>query len=116
MANGGNDPLFDCYARLYAREYGLLMTAGSDNHLSTPGCPVFGIGTEERLDSIHDLVRMILERRQPTLLVPQNRFVMPEDCVLPLECELLDTTESARRYHQSWLQDGPYAPWLKGEA
>lgn len=116
VANGGNAPLFDAYAYRYAQEYGLLMTAGSDNHFSCDKTPVFGIATEERLGSIHDLVRMIMERRQPQLLVPEDRLVMPEEHTLPLECEMLDTEGQAYRYHQPWLEDGPFAPWLKGEA
>lgn len=116
VANAGNDPVNDYYARLYAREYGLTMTAGSDNHRSHEGSTIFGVGFQDRLTSEQDFAARIRQHCQPTLLVPTERWQKPVDPVLPLECELLDTQGGAYRYRQPWLQDGPFAPWLKGEA
>lgn len=112
VANAGNDPISDYYALQYAREYGMFMTTGSDNHLSHEGSTLYGVETEDRLESIHDFVAMVRERRQPGLLAPESRFALPEDPVLPLECYVHNTADQPLRYHQDWLQDGPFAPWL----
>ena len=77
VANAGNDQLDDARAYLYARQKGLLMTAGSDNHKSPPKA-VFGIELDERLESIDDYVRIILQRGKIGLHVPEDRFVMPD--------------------------------------
>lgn len=77
VANVGNDPLDDARAYLYAVQKGLLMTAGSDNHHSPPEA-VFGIELENRLESIDDYVRIILQHGKIGLHVPKERFVMPE--------------------------------------
>ena len=72
-ANAGNDPLDDARAIRYGREYGMVMTAGSDNHLSP--CPlVFGVELEKRLTSISDYVRIIMGRGNIRLHVPASRF------------------------------------------
>ena len=83
-ANAGNDAHNDAFALAYARKYGLQMTAGSDNHHSLrhdmdPQKHIFGIALEERLTSIHDYVRLILEKRPIGLRVPAGRF-SAENC------------------------------------
>ena len=74
-ANAGNDQLDDARAWLYGREFGMIMTAGSDNHCGA-GWPPYGVVTEKRLTSIMDYVKMILEREQMGLYVPEGRFAM----------------------------------------
>ena len=73
VANAGNDPMDDARAYRYGQEYGMVMTAGSDNHLSP--CPqVFGVELEKRLTSISDYVKIILEKGNIGLHVPASRF------------------------------------------
>ena len=75
--NAGNEPLDDARAMRLGRERGLLMTAGSDNHHS-PNPKIFGVELEEKLTSIQDYVRIILQREKIGLHVPPERWVMPE--------------------------------------
>ncbi|MBO4278240.1 MAG: PHP domain-containing protein [Spirochaetales bacterium] len=77
VANVGNEPLDDARAYLYARQKGLLMTAGTDNHKSPPKA-VFGIELDEKLGSIDDYVKIILQRGKIGLYVPEGRFDMPD--------------------------------------
>lgn len=76
-ANAGNEPLDDARAWAWAREKGLLMTAGSDNHHS-PARQLFGVELEEKLGSIADYVRLLRGRGRIGLHVPEGRFIMPE--------------------------------------
>lgn len=77
VANKGNAPLDDARCMLYAREKGLLMTAGSDNHRS-PADMTYGVELEERLGSIRDYVKLILNRGRIGLYVPAGRFDLTE--------------------------------------
>ena len=77
-ANAGNWPLDDARAYVYAKQKGLLMTAGSDNHHS-PAKQVFGVELEEKLTDISDYVRLILSHWPIGLHVPPERFVMPDE-------------------------------------
>ena len=74
-ANAGNEPLDDARALKYGKEYGLVMTAGSDNHHS-PSETLYGVELEERLTSIHDYVRIILNHETIRLHVPESRFLL----------------------------------------
>lgn len=76
-ANAGNEQLDDARAWAYAKEKGLLMTAGSDNHHS-PTEKLFGVELEERLRDISDYVKLIREKGRIGLHVPPERFLMPE--------------------------------------
>ena len=76
-ANAGNDQLDDARCLLYAKEKHLLMTAGSDNHLS-PTDRIFGVELDEKLGSIQDYVRIIREKGKIGLHVPPERWVMPD--------------------------------------
>jgi len=78
VANRGNEPADDARAWLYGREFGLVMTAGSDNHRS-PAQLAFGVELENRLTSIEDYVKMIRDHQPIGLHVPRERFEMPED-------------------------------------
>ena len=73
VANAGNQPLDDARAWLYGREYGLLMTAGSDNHCGTDW-PLYGVALEKRLTNINDYVKMIMEKTQFKLHIPEGRL------------------------------------------
>lgn len=76
VANAGNMPLDDARALLYAREFGLVTTAGSDNHCGA-NWPLYGVELEKRLTSIGDYVKIILERKHVGLHIPEGRLVMP---------------------------------------
>ncbi len=73
VANAGNEPLDDARAWRYGQEKGLVMTAGSDNHRS-PATTLFGVRLEKRLTSIDDYVKIILEKEEIGLYVPEERF------------------------------------------
>ncbi len=73
VANAGNEQLDDARARRYGLEKDLVMTAGSDNHRS-PASPLFGVMLEKRLTSIVDYVKIILDRNEIGLYVPEGRF------------------------------------------
>ena len=73
VANAGNERLDDARARRYGLEKGLVMTAGSDNHRS-PASSLFGVMLEKRLTSIDDYVKIILDRNEIGLYVPEGRF------------------------------------------
>ena len=75
IANAGNDPLDDARAIRLGRKYGLVMTAGSDNHCS-PSSRIFGIELEKRLTSIEDYVHIILNKEPIGLYVPEERFTI----------------------------------------
>ncbi len=90
-ANAGNAQEEDARALRYGTENRLVMTAGSDNHLS-PFFPLFGVQLEKRLTSIQDYVTMILNRETIQLYVPDHRFDLPE--VFPLD-----------ERHTAWMLD-----------
>ena len=84
VANAGQPPYNDYIALRYAKEYDLLMIAGSDNHLTNgeKWLPekLMGIETEKRLENIGELVSLIRNRDSFGLHVPQGRFAFePED-------------------------------------
>ena len=104
VANAGNEPLDDARAWRYAREKGLVMTAGSDNHKS-PAPQLFGVLLEKRLTSIDDYVRMILNREHIGLYVPEGRF------------DLAETPEIDERHRtylldSSWQDIPAYKEWI----
>ena len=74
-ANAGNEPLDDARARHYGLEYGLVMTAGSDNHCGK-GWPLYGVRLEKRLTSIEDYVKIIMENDVIELKIPEGRFIL----------------------------------------
>ena len=73
VANAGNEALDDARAWRYGKEKGLVMTAGSDNHRS-PADVLYGVRLEKRLTSISDYVRIIMDRNDIGLYVPEGRF------------------------------------------
>ena len=107
-ANAGNDPVDDARAIRYGREFGLVMTAGSDNHWSRPDLPIYGVELEKRLTSIDDYVKMIIQKAPIGLHVPDERFLIPADAV-------------ADERHRAWMideneRDVPaYKEWMEQE-
>ena len=105
-ANGGNEPLQDAAAYRYGQEFGLPMIAGSDNHLSEAGKweagKIFGIRLDEKLTSIHDLVRIIREKRPIGLVMPEGRFHVPAGAPEP-EAFWLDEDEQLVAAKRTWL-------------
>ena len=103
VGNAGNTQLQDARCWLYAKEKGLLMTAGSDNHRSPAPMP-FGVELETRLTCIEDYARMIRERAPIGLHVPEGRFVMPEG-----EREEAEVLRLNEREETEPLEKGPWS-------
>ena len=108
VANAGQNPVNDYPALRYATELNLVTIAGSDNHHSctekTPPEKLFGIELDEKLGSIHDLVRLIRNRGKIGLHVPANRFeIQPED-QLERDVFWLDENENAIPSTRDWLR------------
>ena len=106
VANAGNQPVNDVYAWRFAREYGLVMTAGSDNHNSAKvnsAEELYGVALEQPLRDIHDYVSLILNRGPIHLHVPESRFVwdpaMPE-----LKSWWLNEDESITPTGRTWKE------------
>ena len=103
VANAGNDPVNDVYARNYARQLGLYETAGSDNHLSHEGSTTYGVALSRRLTSPADWVDIILRREPIRLLVPEKRF-RPAPDMRHLESFWLDDREQPVPTGLDWMQ------------
>lgn len=108
-ANAGQHPYNDYPARKYGRENNLPMIAGSDNHHS--GHPkwtaetVMGIQLDRRLESIHDLVRIIRNHEPIGLYVPESRFAVTPEDRLEREVFWLDEHENAVADSRDWLHE-----------
>ena len=76
VANTGNTPDCDAYARRYAEEYGFLTTAGSDNHNSPKADParLMGVETDVRLTGPMDYARLIRSRGAIRPVIPAGWF------------------------------------------
>ncbi|MBR1822349.1 MAG: histidinol-phosphatase [Clostridia bacterium] len=76
VANTGNTPDADACARRYAESYGLLTTAGSDNHNSAKADParLMGVEVDERLTCPRDYARLIRARGAIRPIIPAGRF------------------------------------------
>ena len=106
VANAGNDPLDDARAWKYGREKGLVMTAGSDNHLSPIPVP-YGVELEKRLTSIADYVKIVRNKQYIGLHVPPERFGLSERTV-PDErhvAYILDSGERDILSENQWMRD-----------
>ncbi len=77
-ANCGNEALDDARAYRMGREMNLVMTAGSDNHLSPIPFP-YGVELDQKLTDIRDYVRIILNREHIGIHVPEERFRVSGD-------------------------------------
>ena len=105
VANAGNHPVNDLYARHYAEELGLVMTAGSDNHDSSrilTQDQLYGVGLDQKLSSIHDYVSLILSRGPIHLHVPPERFLPGPDADEPLVSFWLTDEETLIPTGRSW--------------
>ena len=106
-ANAGNEALDDARAYRMGRETGLVMTAGSDNHLSPIPVP-FGVELEKRLTSIADYVKIVLNKGHIGLHVPAERFAISDEKV-PDERHIayfLDNRERDVLSDNQWMHDG----------
>ena len=104
VANAGNDILDDARAWLYAQEYGLLTTAGSDNHRGTDW-PLYGVVLDHRMTDIRDYVKMVLEGKQMDLLIPEGRLVMPDSPEMDErhKAYMLDDSEQEVPTEKEWI-------------
>ena len=102
--NCGNDALDDARAIRYGREFGLVMTAGSDNHKS-PAKETYGVILQKRLTSIQDYVQIILNREEIGLYVPEERFAMEPGIVLDErhKAYMLDKNEQDVPTEKEWI-------------
>lgn len=107
-ANAGNFLHNDAMAYRYAREYGLPMTAGSDNHsvhwTEKNEDTVMGVALDKPLASIQDFVQIIRSRGPIGLKVPEGRFDLQDDFP-ELETYWLDENEQPYPTNRSWLKD-----------
>ena len=79
-ANAGNEPYQNRLAYDYAKEHGIIMTAGSDIHRvgsTSYGC-VFGMITDTPLNSEKDYVDLIKSGRGFSMNIPDGVFLVPE--------------------------------------
>lgn len=108
VLNMGNQPYNDAAAYRYAKEYGLPMTAGSDNHhadysLADPAERICSIQLPRRMDSIQDYVRLIRQKEEIPFFVPNGRFDVTPDAP-QLESFWLDENEQRQPTGRDWLQ------------
>jgi hypothetical protein len=85
---------------------GLVMTAGSDNHLSPIPVP-YGVELEKRLTSIADYVKIVRSKQYIGLHVPPERFDLSERTV-PDErhvAYILDSGERDILSENQWMRD-----------
>ena len=106
-ANAGNQPLDDARALRMGKEMRLVMTAGTDNHLSPVPFP-YGVELEKRLTTIEDYVKIILDRGTIGLHAPEDRFSVSGETV-PDERHtafFLNSTERDVLSPKQWMKDG----------
>lgn len=109
VANAGNFPMNDAAAYRYAREYGLVMTAGSDNHKAPTEDEegeraFYGVAFDTKLTSAVDFAQRILRGEQPALCVPPERFQLSPE-MEPIESFWLDAQERLVPTNKNWLRD-----------
>ena len=74
VANAGNTQPQDAYAARYCKERGIYTIAGSDNHKSQEGCPLYGVGLDKPITTMADWVAHILQKQPHQLIIPEGRF------------------------------------------
>ncbi|MDR0897419.1 MAG: PHP domain-containing protein [Oscillospiraceae bacterium] len=106
VANAGNLPHNDAYAYRYAKEYELVMTAGSDAHCAASGGEdrIMGVVLEKKLGSIHDYVSLIRHRGRIGLNVSPKRFERAEGAP-HIETFYLDENEEPVATGRDWLYE-----------
>ena len=111
VANAGNQPVNDTYAYHYAQEFGLVMTAGSDNHNSDKiqsQDDLYGVSLDQKLNSIHDYVDLIFHRGPIHLHVPDDRFAADPASSEVLHSFWLDSQEQLVPTRRLWID--PFHP------
>ena len=108
VANAGNDQWADVCAMRYAKEYGLVTIAGSDNHLCTMHGPqgsrlLLGIELDEPLKDIRDFVNIVRNHGKIGLVVPEDRFVQDPANSPYYETFWLDENEKLVETNRDWM-------------
>lgn len=111
VANAGNRSVHDTYAYHYAQEFGLVMTAGSDNHDSSKiqsQDDLFGVSLDAPLTSIQDYVQLIRSRGPIHLHVPDDRFSADPNTSEQLHSFWIDSYEHLIPTRRLWIN--PFSP------
>jgi hypothetical protein len=111
VANAGNRSVHDTYAYHYAQEFGLVMTAGSDNHDSSriqSQDDLFGVSLDAPLTSIQDYVQLIRSRGPIHLHVPDDRFSADPNTSEQLHSFWIDSYEHLIPTRRLWMN--PFSP------
>jgi len=107
-ANAANTQHADAAAFRYAKHYNLPMTAGSDNHFSHDGLDVrsqiMGLALDQKMETIHDLVRMVRNKAPIGLHVPDGRWDVTTDSPY-IEAFFLDENEQLQPTNRDWLRE-----------
>lgn len=110
VANTGNDQWADVCAMRYAREFGLVTIAGSDNHLYTLHGPegnrlLLGIELDEPLKDLFDFANIVRNHGKIGLVAPESRFVQDPDNAPFYETFWLDENEKMVPTNRDWLHE-----------
>jgi len=99
VANSGNRPEFDLRARNYARAYGLLTTAGSDNHCCAKAVPerLMGVELDARLGSAGDYARLIRAGGPIRPIIPEGWLDIDPAGIVPPAAYWIDEADPDRR-------------------
>ena len=108
VSNAGNAAYNDAAALRYGKEFGFVMTSGSDNHHADNALKypqgVTGVALEKKLTSIHDWVDIIRTRQPIGLCVPDSRFDIREDAP-HLDTYWMDENEELVPTGRDWLHE-----------
>ncbi|MBE5779704.1 MAG: histidinol-phosphatase [Clostridiales bacterium] len=105
VINMGNFAYNDAAAYRFAQEYGLTMTAGSDNHFSCADNwkdTIGGIVLDKPLASVMEYARIIREHLPLRFSVDESRFALQPDAP-SLETFWLDENEQPSPTGRNWL-------------
>lgn len=105
VANAGNDQLDDARALLYGNEYGLVMSAGSDNHCGA-NWPLYGVELDRRITDIREYAEIIRSKGNIGLHLPEGRLVMPETFEIDErhEAYMLNDDEEDVKTKKEWTE------------
>ena len=107
VVNAANPVYCDAYARLYAQEYDLFTTAGTDNHLSGVGSAapdrLVGVETDEPIQDMRDFVKRIRSRSGIRPIIPEGRFAIELQETPELSTFWLDEEEKTVPTGRRWL-------------
>lgn len=110
MVNTTNHDYCDACAAKYAREYNLVVTAGTDNHDYRKFEPerVSGVALDERLTCAGDYARLITSRGAIRPIIPQGWLDVDAEAAPRLDVYWVDEADPARRRiptGRDWLRD-----------